>query len=147
MTEQLFFEDVHEEMEIPTLAKNPTTQQLVRFAGATSDYYQIHYDRGFAVSFGLPDVIVHGPLKNAFLGQLMTDWIGEYGTLRELNVQFRGMDVPGTPVYAKGVVRKMRVEDRMKLVECDIWLETHEDERTTLGEAVVALPSRSAQAG
>ncbi|MCH8205442.1 MAG: dehydratase [Chloroflexi bacterium] len=144
MTEQLYFEDVEEGREIPTLVKRPTTRQLVKFAGATSDYYQIHYDREFALSFGLPDVIVHGPLKNAFLGQLMTDWMGEYGTLRELSVQFRGMDIPGTPVYAKGVVSKKHVEDGENLVECDIWLETHEGERTTLGHAVVELPSRRA---
>ena len=141
---QLFFEDVREGMAVPTLEKHPTTQQLVKFAGATSDYYQIHYDREFALSFGLPDVIVHGPLKNAFLGQLMTDWIGEYGTLKELGVQFRGMDVPGTPVYAKGVVAGKRVEYGEHLVECEIWLETNEGQKTTIGEAVVALPSRGA---
>ena len=36
MPEELYFEDVEEGTEIPTLVKNPTTQQLVRFAGATS---------------------------------------------------------------------------------------------------------------
>jgi acyl dehydratase len=143
MTRQIYYEDVQEGTELPTLEKNPTTQQLVKYAGASGDYYQIHYDQEFARANGLPDVILHGALKNAFLGQLVTDWIGEHGTLRKLSVQYRGMDSPGTPIYAKGAVTGKHVEDGENLVECDIWLENHKDEKTTPGSAVVALPSRA----
>ncbi len=48
MAEQVYWEDVTEGMELPSLVKNPTTQQLVRYAGASGDYYQIHYDKDFA---------------------------------------------------------------------------------------------------
>lgn len=143
MTTQLFFEDVGEGMELPVLEKNPTTQQLVMYAGASGDFYQIHYDQGFARETGLPDVIIHGALKNAFLGQLITDWIGEHGTLRKLGVQYRGMDIPGTPVYIKGVVKSKSVQDGENIVECDIWLENQKGEKTTPGYAVVTLPSRT----
>ena len=142
MSEQIYFEDVTEGMELPTLQKDPTTQQLVRYAGASGDYYQIHYDLEFARSNGLPNVILHGALKNAFLGHLMTDWIGESGTLRKLSAQYRGMDVPGSPIYAKGVVTKKHVESGDHLVECDIWLENADGDRTTPGSAVASLPSR-----
>ncbi len=143
MTEQVYFEDVEEGMDIPTLRKDPTTQQLVMYAGASGDYYQIHYDLEFAKNNDLPDVILHGALKNAFLGQVVTDWIGEWGTLKELKAQYRGMDVPGTPVFVKGVVRKKYQQDDENIVECDIWLETHEGLRTTPGSAVVSLPERA----
>ena len=139
MAEQVYFEDVEEGTELPTLRKNPTTQQLVMYAGASGDYYQIHYDRQFALGNGLPDVILHGALKNAFLGQLMTDWIGEQGRLARLSVQYRGMDVPGTPIFAKGVVTRKGEDGE---VECDIWLENAEGKRTTPGSAAVVLPSR-----
>ncbi len=142
MTEQVFFDDVNEGMELPTLRKDPTTQQLVMYAGASGDYYQIHYDLEFARNNGLPNVILHGALKNAFLGQLITDWVGEAGALKKLNVQYRGMDVPGTPIYAKGVVKKAYVQDGENVVECEIWLENHEGARTTPGSAVATLPSR-----
>ena len=48
MAEQLHFEDVGEGMELPILEKNPTTQQLVMYAGASGDFYPIHYDQEFA---------------------------------------------------------------------------------------------------
>ena len=139
MAEQVDFEDVEEGTELPTLRKDPTTQQLVMYAGASGDYYQIHYDRQFALGNGLPDVILHGALKNAFLGQLMTDWIGEQGRLARLSVQYRGMDVPGTPIFAKGVVTRKGEDGE---VECDIWLENAEGKRTTPGSAAVVMPSR-----
>ena len=143
MADQVYFESIEVGMELPTLEKGPTTQQLVKYAGASGDYYQIHYDQRFARDSGLPDVILHGALKNAFLGQLMTDWIGQEGTLKRLTAQYRGMDVPGTPIYAKGVVTKKHVEGEENLVECDIWLEDHEGKKTTPGSAVVSLPSRA----
>ena len=102
MAEQFYFEDVEEGMDIPTLRKDPTTQQLVKYAGASGDYYQIHYDLGYARNNALPDVILHGALKNAFLGQVMTDFAGEWGTLKKLSVQYRGMDIPGTPDTRQG---------------------------------------------
>ncbi len=141
MSEQVYFDDVREGTELPTLRKDPTTQQLVMYAGASGDYYQIHYDQGYARGNGLPDVILHGALKNAFLGQLMTDWVGEHGSLKKLTVQYRGMDVPGSPILAKGVVTK-KGEGNETTVECDIWLENADGEKTTPGSAVVTLPSR-----
>ena len=124
------------------MEKRPTTQQLVMYAGASGDYYQIHYDQELARANGLPNVVLHGALKNAFLGQLMTDWIGEHGTLKKLSAQYRGMDFPGAPVYCKGVVKKRSVQDGENLVECEIWLENARGERTTSGYSVAALPSR-----
>ena len=129
-------------MELPPLEKQPTTQQLVKYAGAEGNFYQIHYDTAFAQSTGLPGVIIHGALKNAFLGQLMTDWIGEHGTLKKLSCQYRGMDVPGDTLTCKGtVVRKYR-EGGEHLVECVVWLENGRGERTTPGTATVGVPSK-----
>ena len=139
----LYWEDVEKGVALPSLVKRPTTQQLVKYAGASGDFYQIHYDTAFAQSTGLPGVIIHGALKSAFLGQLMTDWIGEHGTLKRLSCQYRGMDVPGDTLTCRGtVVRKYR-EGGEYLAECEIWLESGGGERTTPGSATVALPSKA----
>ena len=137
MNKNLYFEDINEGMEIPTIKKNPTTQQLVKYAGASGDFYQIHYDMEYAKKNGLPGVILHGALKNAFLGQLITDWIGTSGKLKMLEVQYKGMDLPGTPVYAKGIVSKIIDENN---INCDLWLETENGDKTTIGKATIQLP-------
>ena len=147
MAKQLFWEDVTEGMDLSTLVKNPTTQQLVKYAGASGDYYQIHYDKDYAIDNGLPGPILHGALKNAFLGQLMTDFAGAEGMLRRLSCQYRGMDVPGEPITAKGTVTRKYQEGDQSLVDCDIWLENSRGEKTTPGSATVALPSRGTATG
>ena len=139
---QTYFEEVDEGTEMPTLEKNPTTRQLVKYAAASVEYPEVHYDLKQAQAAGLPDVIVQGSLKHAFLGHLVTSWMGEHGTLKKLNVQYRGIDVPGTPVYCKRVVLRKYVENGEHLVECDIWMENSDGDKTTPGSVLVSLPTR-----
>jgi acyl dehydratase len=143
MRKQLYFEDVEAGYKLKPLDKHPTTQQLVRYAGASGDYYQIHYDKDFALANKLPGVILHGALKNAFLAQLMTNFAGDEGWLRNLSVQYRGMDIPDRMLRCNGEVTSKRVQGSDHIVECEIWLENDNGERTTRGTAVVILPSRA----
>ena len=143
MTRQLYYEDVEVDSEVSPLVKRPTTQQLVKYAGASGDFYQIHYDKDFALASRLPGVIIHGALKNAFLGQLITDWIGQEGRLKKLSCQYRAMDVPGDTLTCRGRVTRKYQEGDENLVECEMWLENGKGEKTTPGAATVVLPSRN----
>ena len=138
---QLVYEDVAVDMEIPPLVKRTTRRQLVQWAGASGDFYEIHYDKDFAIASGLPDVILHGRLKAAYLGQMLTDWIGAEGALKKFNVRYRGMDVPDQDLTCKGKVTKKYLQDNECLVELDIWTENARGERTVTGTALVSLPS------
>ena len=142
MSGQVYWEDVAEGMEMPSMVKHPTTRQLVQYAGASGDFYEIHYDKDFAQGNGLPGPILHGALKSAFLGQFMTQWMGPLGTLKRLGCQYRGMDVPGEPITARGKVEKKYRDQGEMLVDCTIWLENSQGQTTTPGSATVALPSR-----
>ena len=139
----LYYEDVVEGAELPSLQKKPTTAQLVMYAGASDDYTPIHYDRELAATAGHKSVIIHGALKSAFLGQLVTDWIGPDGQLVALNVAYRAIDYPGDTLTCKGRVTDKCIDDGRGLVECEIWLENGEGQVTTPGSATVALPLRN----
>jgi acyl dehydratase len=142
MAEQVYWEDVSEGMELPSVVKEPTTRQLVQYAGASGDFYEIHYDKDFAIGNKLDGPILHGALKSAFLAQLVTDWIGSQGSLKRLQCQYRGMDAPGNPITAKGTVTRVYEEGGQRLVDCTVWLENAEGQNTTPGNATVILPSR-----
>lgn len=142
MADQTYFEDVNEGDEIPSLTKNCSTQQLVVWAGGSGDFYQIHYDLNFAKSTGLDNIIVHGALKNAFLGQLLHDWVAPGGRVSEFGCQYRGMDYPNQDLVCRGVVTKKLVDGGRHIVELDIWTENPQGQKTTPGTARVELPSR-----
>ena len=142
MAEQVYFEDVKEGDEIPNLMKNCSTQQLVLWAAGSGDFYQIHYDKDFAQSTGLKDIIVHGALKNAFLGQLLHDWAGAQGRVKRFGCDYRSMDDAKQEINCRGVITKKFQENGENIVELDIWTENPDGKKTTPGTGVVTLPSR-----
>ncbi len=142
MAEQVFYEDVEEGLSIPDLIKNPSKRQLVKWAAASGDFNELHYDKDLATSLGFPDVILHGRLKAAFLGQLITDWIGDRGNLRKLSCSYRRNDLPGQELTCRGRVTRKYVQNAEHIVECEIWTENPQGEQTTPGTAIVVLPSR-----
>jgi acyl dehydratase len=123
--------------EIPDLVKHPTTRQLVQYAGAQGDFYEIHYDQSYAQSVSLPGVILHGLLKAAFLGQLVTDWLGDRGSLKSFEVSYRGIDMPGRPYRCRGRVTSAEGDT----VTLEVWGEDPDGNRTTAGTAVVEMKS------
>ncbi len=139
----LWFEDVSEGDELPPLAINPDTRQLVMYAGASGDFQPIHYDKDVAQKAGHDAVIIHGALKSAWLAQMVTDWIGDSGWMREFSVQYRGIDYLDRKI-CRGRVTGTRTEDGAGLVELELALEDEAGEVTTPGKAVVELPRRDA---
>lgn len=143
MPQTPFWEDVEVGHELPALVKRPTTRQLVKYAGASGDFYEVHYDKDFAVEIGLPGLIVHGALKNAYLAQVVTDWMGPDGALRKLSVRYRGADVPNDDLTSSGRVTKVYEQDGAHLVDCALTLVNSKGEQTTTGAATVQLPARA----
>ncbi len=144
MSQQLFWEDIEVGSELPPLVKKPTTRQLVKWAGASGDFYEQHYDKDFALKQGHSSVIVHGGLKSGWLGQLLGDWVGESGTIKKYGCSYRGTDVPGDTITGKGKVVKKYLEGNEGYVECEIWLENAKGQVTTPGTALVVFPRRAA---
>ena len=142
MAKQVYWEEIEVGSELPPLVKNPTTQQLVKWAGASGDFYQIHYDKDYALRNQLPGCIVHGALKGSWLGQLLGDWAGEKGRVVKYGCSYRSMDVPGDTLTCKGKVTKKYTEGKEHLVEAEIWVENGKGEKTTPGTGVVALPTK-----
>jgi acyl dehydratase len=142
MSEQRYYQDVRKGDEVTPLVKEPTPRQLVMWAGAVGDYMPIHYDREYARSRGLKGIIVHGQLVGAFLGQLMTDWVGQQGTLRKLSCSYKGMNYPGEAVTLRGKVLRKYIRGGEHFVECSLWAENPKGEKTASGAATVVLPSK-----
>jgi acyl dehydratase len=125
---------------LPLLVKTPTTQQLVQYAGASYDYYQIHYDTAVAQQSGLPGVIVHGLLKAGFLAELVTRWAGPDAFVRRLEVSYRGIDRPDQKYRLEGEVTALRTEPHgVTVLEADVWGEDPNGKKTTLGSTTVEI--------
>lgn len=154
MTEQLFYEDIDVGTEITTLPKIATTSNVIRWAGATGNFDPLHYDEPFAKARRLERPIVHGAMKRAWLGQMMNEWIGKEGALEKLACYYIKVDYPrymktmtesqdGETWLCKGKVTGKHEESGNHFVECQIWVENGQGERTAPGNATVTLPSKA----
>jgi acyl dehydratase len=131
-------------MSIPELHRVATTRTLARFAGAVEDFAEIHYDRDAATRAGLPDVILQGYLKKAYLAEAVVNWAGSPQRLRRLSAQYRGVDLPSRAdapqsFTVRGTVTRLWEEGGEKLVEIELEGVDAAGHVTTPGKAVVAL--------
>jgi len=74
--------------QLPAASFPITRKDLVRYAGASGDFNDIHWNGRFAVEVGLPDVIAHGMCTMAVAGRVVTDWVGDPGAVEEYFVRF-----------------------------------------------------------
>jgi acyl dehydratase len=141
---QVYIEDVSTGDRIPELVKRCTPRQLVMWAAASGDFYEIHYDVEYARSIGLQGLLVHGALKNAFLGHLLHEWVAPAGRIVRYGCSYRGLDFPDQDLRCRGTVTDIADRDGEHLVDLDIWIEDPSGTVTTPGTATVVLPSRQA---
>jgi acyl dehydratase len=138
------WDEVKVGMAIPELHREVSTRTLVRFAGATGDFFELHYDLRAAEHAGLADVILQGYLKKAFLAEAVVNWAGSPQRLRRLSASYRGVDMPSRPsspraFVVRGTVSRVWEEGGEKLVEISLEGCDQSGTVTTPGTAVVAL--------
>ena len=62
--------------------------KLKAYADASGDQNPIHQDEVFAKSVGLPNVISHGMLTMALVGNYVTQWAGGAAAVKEFTARF-----------------------------------------------------------
>lgn len=125
--------------ELPPLRVRVTRTDLIRYAGAALDFNPIHWNDRVAGEVGLPDVIAHGMLTMAFGGRLVTDWLGDRGTIVDYGVRFtRPVVVPndeaGALVELTGKVGELRDDGTVRV---DVTAKF--EGRTVLGRATAIV--------
>ncbi len=90
---------------------------------------------------GLENASDYGPQRVCWLGQLVTDWMGDDGTLKKLSAQIRHPNIIGDVNVLKGRVIRKYIAKSEHLVDCEIWVENQAGLITAPGQAVIALPS------
>ena len=133
------FDEVNEGDELPTLNKAPDRAQLVLYCAGSGDFNPLHFDPDFPQARQIGDNIVHGRMKYASLGELVSTWVGHSGWISSVACQYRGMDLRGATFVCKGRVVAKREEGDRKEVDLELWTEDSSGNRTTPGTATVVL--------
>jgi len=105
---------------------------------------RLHWEKDWANELGIPLPYDYGGLRETFLTNLATNWMGDDGWLWKMSCQHRKFVYLGDTYWIKGkVVDKKQVEGRNE-VHLDIWVENNAGTKVTPGNAVILLPTRDA---
>ena len=110
--------------------------------GAQDSAARGHTESKMAREVGMPGGYDVGTQRISWLGQLMTNWMGDDGFVRKLSVSLRRPNIFGDVSWCRGQVVDKQVEDGFYLVYLELAVVNQLDETTATGTAVVALPSR-----
>ena len=81
-------QDVEVGTTLPPLTLRFTRTDLVRYAGASTDFNPIHHSEHYAAQVGLPGVVAHGMLTMGAALRVVTDWVGDPSRVRSYGVRF-----------------------------------------------------------
>lgn len=111
-------------------------EALVRYAQASGDLNPLHTDRAFASKAGFPDLVVHGMLNMARLGQLVT---GHFSAerIRAFSVRFEGVLLAGQATRMRMTVAA-RTPDEVELM---LVMTSSDGQRIASGTARVSISS------
>ncbi len=99
-------------------------------------------DERVAHRFGFPFAHDAGIDRIAWIGSMLTNWMGDDGFLRSLDVRLILPSVLKDTTWCKGRVTAKSQEGNESLVNCEVWCENQRGWVTAKGTAVVSLPSR-----
>lgn len=137
----MYIEDVSVGDRLEPVSFGPiTNKDLVKWAAAADDFHEIHYDKDYALAQGLPNVVVHGPLKLALIGRLLMGTSGPQGWLQRFNCRYLALDVPGTVLRVTAEVTAVRPEPGE--VDLAVAVVNERDITTAAGTATLRLPHR-----
>lgn len=83
--------------QLAPLVVRITRSGVVRYAGASTDFNEIHYSDRHARAIGLDGVVAHGMWTMGAALRVVTDWVGDPGRVLSYGVRFtRPVLVPDT---------------------------------------------------
>jgi acyl dehydratase len=119
------FDQVHVGEEIPALSRVVRREDVKAYADASGDQNPLHQDDAFARSVGFPGIIAHGMFSMGHLTKAITDWVGDPGALKRIDVQFRAVVFMDETLVARGRVEAVDADSRR--ARLSVWAETERD--------------------
>ncbi len=129
------------------LRKHPAFGVRDPKTGAMQTIGQVHHDDSLASGAAVPGAYDVGTQRLSWLASMLANWAGDDGWLKQMHAELRRFNLFGDTQWCGGRVTDKRMVNGEHLVDLEIWCDNQRGERTTPGNAVVALPSRTVADG
>jgi acyl dehydratase len=130
MAASVRFDDLAVGDRIPALSKVVRREDVKAYADASGDQNPLHQDDAFARMVGFPGIIAHGMFTMGHLVTALTDWLGDPGALRSIDVQFRAVVYMDETIVAQGEVVELDPGERR--ARLNVWVQLDRAGQRTL---------------
>lgn len=110
--------------------------------GAREAIIRVHDVEDAASSAGLPGAYDYGCQRCCWVGNVVTNWMGDDGRLKRLYIELRRFNYIGDTTWVRGKVTAKRQDGDDHLVDLDLSAENQRGETTATARATVILPPR-----
>ena len=110
--------------------------------GAWDSAMRVHWDDGYARSVGAPGAYDYGMLRNAWMMQVVTDWMGDDAVLVAVDDRITAFNALGDLTRLSGRVTAVDETGAWPEVVCTVECVNQREETTATGTMRVRLPSR-----
>jgi acyl dehydratase len=124
------------------LKRHPGTDMIDSKTGKFDVPELVHMEETRAQEIGVPGAYDYGCQRISWLGNLLTNWMGDDGFLKRMRAELRLFNVVGDTTWLKGKVTKKYMTEKEHLVDIECWAENQRGEITMPGTATVQLPSK-----
>ena len=142
MAEQLYWEDVNVGDEVPAFVRKTGFMNWNRFAAVNDEFVFVHMDDEAGKAAGQGAAFGMGNLRWTYVLNALRGWAGEGGEIRELSLQFRAINHKNDVLTTVATVTEKSSAFGEHLVKLDVNVKNQDEQMTSPGIAVVALPSR-----
>jgi acyl dehydratase len=134
--------------ELESFERTITLIDMVAYAGATWDWYGLHYDPAFVARAQVPAPVVDGQVFGALFVELLQDDLGPYSFVRELAMTYRNLMFAGETVRVTGTVEEVDQAGLRATVTATVLASPHGEERVAAqGTATVLLGTADGPGG
>jgi acyl dehydratase len=106
---------------------------------------RVHWEDDLATQVGTPAAYDYGPERCSWMSHQLTNWMGDSGFLRHLEVKIRRHNPVGDTLYIDGEVTRTLEDGGMHYAEITQKATNQDGELSVLATGTVRLPSRGRQ--
>lgn len=123
--------------------RHPAVSVFDATAGEAEVPEIVHFQNASAQDVGTSLAYDYGYERMSWLGNLLTNWVGDVGFVKKMYAELRGLNYVGDTTWCKGKVTKKYFDENLEAcVDLECHSENQRGEITMVGQGVVILPSK-----
>ncbi len=139
-----YYEDVGIGDELPTTVQMITVPLMQRWVASSETLRRDHYDAKYAIEHdGIPNAVMSGSWSQAYIWQLLFNWVGPDGWVFRATQKNAMMVHPGDNLTFFGTIANKYEKNGLGYAELEVGLRRDDGVVAVPGKATVVLPLRN----